>query len=184
MENKEKKEAKSKGFVAWLETMASNKLVKVVLGILLLALTLVIGLYIGGYFNKPKTDDSDKMKVAGSVSKYAEDQDYSNIEEADSIAIPGYDTFKFKAGQTYQEITLHNPEENTCYFKMSIILEDGTVIWTSDLLEPGMAFTSIELVKPLDKGTYNDVKLKYDCYSLKTLAELNGAEIKISIEVK
>ena len=157
----------------------NNKKVRIAVYILLIAAVLVIGLAIGGFFNRPS--DDGKTKIAGDVSKYAEDQDYSDVPESDSISVPGYNTFTFKAGKKTQQITLHNPEENTCYFKLSLILEDGTTIWTSDLLEPGMAFTSIELDKTLDKGTYSDVTLKYDCYSLKDQSQLNGAEIKVTI---
>lgn len=150
--------------------------------VIIIVLALLAGMLIGGFFSKPS--DDGKTKIAGTVDKYAEDQDYSDVEESDSISIPGYDTFIFTAGRTYQEITLYNPEENTCYFKMSLVLEDGTVIWTSDLLEPGMAFTSIELDQSLDIGTYSDVLLKYDCYSLKDQSQLNGAEIKVTIEAQ
>lgn len=169
-------------YAAKQKDLMSSKPVKVGLGILLLVLIFLGGLYMGGAFRKPEAPG--KTPIAGAVGKYAEDQDYSGIEESPSIAIPGYDSFHFKAGQTFQQITLHNPEENTCYFKMSLVLEDGTVIWTSDLLEPGMAFTSIELTKPLEAGTYSDAALKCDCYSLKNQAQLNGAEIKVTIEVK
>ena len=155
---------------------------RIIVYVLLLAVVLLIGLAIGGFFNSPS--DENKTKIAGDVSRYAEDQDYSDITESESISIPGYDSFTFKAGQKVQNVTLHNPETNTCYFKMSLILEDGTTIWTSDLLEPGMAFTSIELDKALDKGTYSNVRLKYDCYSLKDQSQLNGAEIKVTIIVK
>ena len=157
----------------------NKKAVRIAVYLLLAAVVLAAGLAIGGFFNKPTEDG--KTKIADDVSRYAEDQDYSDITEADSIAVPGYDTFTFKAGAKTQRITLHNPEENTCYFKLSLILEDGTTIWTSDLLEPGMAFTSIELDKTLDKGTYSDVTLKYDCYSLKDQSQLNGAAIKVTI---
>lgn len=157
----------------------NNKAVRIASYIVLIVVALVAGLAIGGFFHKPS--DDDKTKIAGDVSKYAEDQDHSDVTESDSISIPGYDTFTFKAGEKTQQITLHNPEENTCYFKLSLILEDGTTIWTSDLLEPGMAFKSIELDKTLDKGTYSDVTLKYDCYSLKDQSQLNGAAIKVNI---
>lgn len=146
----------------------NNKAVRIAVYILLIAAAIAAGLAIGG-------------KSSDEVSRYAGERDYSNITESDSISIPGYDTFTFKAGTKTQQITLHNPEENTCYFKLSLILEDGTAIWTSDLLEPGMAFTSIELDKRLDKGTYSDVTLKYDCYSLKDKSQFNGAEIKVTI---
>ncbi len=159
-----------------------KKLIQLGIYAVVLVVVLVIGLFLGGFFKK--SPNEGKTKIAGSVEKYAEDQDYSDVEEQPSIAIPGYDTFTFKAGETTQNITLHNPEQNTCYFKMSFILEDGTTIWTSDLLEPGMAFSQIELDKALEAGTYSNVKLKYDCYSLKDQSQLNGAEIKVTIEAE
>ncbi len=55
---------------------------------------------------------------------------------------------------------------------MSLVL-DSEVIWTSDLLEPGMAFEEIELDRPLDAGEYKDVLLKYDCFSLKDQHQFN-----------
>lgn len=158
---------------------SNKKIVRIAVYIALIAAALIIGLAIGGFFQK--SSDDGKTRIAGAVDKYAEDQDYSDMTEADSIAVPGYDSFTFAAGKKTQQITLHNPEENTCYFKMSLILEDGTTIWTSDLLEPGMAFTSIELEKPLEKGTYSNVTLKYDCYSLKDQSQLNGAAVKVTI---
>ncbi len=149
----------------------NNKAVRIAVYIALMAAVLIAGLAIGGFFDK----SSDV------VSRYAGDKDYSNVTESDSISVPGYDTFTFEAGKKTQKITLHNPEENTCYFRLSLILENGEAIWTSDLLEPGMAFTSIKLDKALDKGTYSDVTLKYDCYSLKDKSQLNGAAIKVTI---
>lgn len=145
----------------------------------ILVIVLLIGLAVGGFFNK----DKDKTKIAD-ATKYAEDQDYSAIEEADSISIPGYDTLIFTADQKEQTVSMHNPEVNTCYFKMSLILDDGTCIWTSDLLEPGKEFKKIKLDKTLKAGTYENVKLKYECYSLKDQTQLNGAEIKLTIKAE
>ncbi len=159
----------------------NKKIISIVIVVLLVFAALLAGLAIGGFFKK---DEANKTPIAGQVRKYAEDQDYSDIEEADSISIPGYETLQFREGQTYQEVTLHNPENNTCYFKLSLILADGTVLWTSELLEPGMAFTGIELFEPIGAGTYEEVTLKYDCYSLKNMKQLNGAEIKVTVLVK
>ena len=50
------------------------------------------------------------------------------------------------------------------------------------MLEPGMSFTSINLEKTLKAGTYENVQMKYDCYSF-SLAQLNGADIKVTINV-
>lgn len=160
-----------------MKKLSNNKLFRVLLCLLALVLALLIGFAVGGFFNKTE----NKTKIAD-ATKYAEDQDYSDIEESSSIAIPGYEKVFFTADQTEQKVNFHNPETNTCYFKMSLILEDGTCIWTSDLLEPGKAFEKIELNEALAAGTYTGVKLKYDCYSLKDQKQLNGAEIKLTIE--
>ena len=165
--------------VRLVEYYKNNRVFRVGVHAALIVAVLVIGLAIGAFFNK--SSNEDKTRIAGDVTQYAEDQDNSDIEESPSIAIPGYDTLSFKAGKKTQEVTLHNPKENTCYFKMSLILEDGTTIWTSDLLEPGKAFTKIKLDKSLAKGTYSNVKLRYACYSLKDQSQLNGAEIKVTI---
>lgn len=166
-------------FVAKLKDLyQNNKLFRTGIHLALLAIALLIGLAVGGFFNK-----GDKTKIAD-ATKYAEDQDYSEIEESDSISIPGYDTLYFTADQKEQEVQLHNPQDNTCYFKMSLILSDGTCIWTSDLLEPGKEFEKITLDKTLKAGTYSDVTLKYECYSLKDQSQLNGADIKLTIEAK
>ena len=47
-----------------------------------------------------------------------------------------------------------------------------------------MSFTSINLEKSLKAGIYENVQIKYECYSLKNLEKLNGADIKVTIFVK
>ena len=162
--------------------MDKKKLKKIIANIGILAVVMVAGFYVGSFVSN-RNDDEGKTRIAGDAAEYAEDRDYSNIEESPNIAIPGYEKIVFKAGQTKQEVKLYNPKENTCYFKMSLVLDNST-IWTSDLLEPNKSFTEIELDKPLDAGVYKDAILKYDCYSLKDQSKLNGAEIKVNIEVK
>ena len=67
---------------------------------------------------------------------------------------------------------------------MSLILEDGTVIWKSDYLEQGMAFGRMELNQALEKGNDENVTLQYDCYSIADKRELNGSAVTVTLEVK
>lgn len=143
-------------------------------------------LYGGGVFDGI-TDSGGDRKVdieTGKVIKNEKQYDTSEISENKNISVPGYEKLELKAGSKKQEVYLTNPKENTCYFVMSLLLEDGTVIWKSDYLEPGMAFDRIKLDKPLEAGTYKNVTLKYNCYALKDKSELNGSAIKIDLEVK
>lgn len=124
--------------------------------------------------------DSRTGKVVTGITAYNPDE----ITENPDIAVPGYEKLELAAGKKRQTVYLNNPEGNTCYFVMSLILEDGTVIWKSDYLEPGMAFDRIELNQALEKGNYENVTLQYDCYSIIDKRELNGSAVTIKLEVK
>ena len=100
----------------------------------------------------------------------------------DSIAIPGYEMLELKAGSKEQTLCLPNPEQNTCYFQISLFLEDGTLLWQSELIEPGKTSKPIE---SLSKGTYPKAVLRYACYRMdEDLTLLNGAEAKVTLWVK
>lgn len=103
----------------------------------------------------------------------------------DSIAIPGYEMLELKAGVKEQSLCLSNPPQNCCYFQVRLYLEDGTLLWQSELFEPGKTSKPMVLSKTLDKGIYPDAILRYSCYRMdETLAPLNGAETKLTLWVK
>ena len=123
-------------------------------------------------------------------------KDYSNIEMNPNISIPGYESLSFKAGTKKQSVNFHDPEENTCYFRISLVLEadegtgadkaagaEDTVLWTSELLEPGESVKSIRLERELESGDYPAV-IKYECFSLRDNTPLNGANISVTLQVR
>ena len=112
------------------------------------------------------------------VERFAE----ANPGSGANIAIPGYEKLDFAAGKTAQAVNLKNPPENACAFVLSLTLDDGTTLWTGEALSPGEAFTRITLSKALDAGSYA-ATLHYDCYTIEGNQPLNGAEIKLTIEV-
>lgn len=100
----------------------------------------------------------------------------------DSIALPGYAGLYLKAGVKEQNTALPNPPENFCQMQMSLILEDGTVIWTSDLTTPGET-AQIILNEPLEAGEYK-ATLKYDCFKMdENMSALNGGTCKLQLHV-
>lgn len=135
---------------------------------------------------------------SGKVEQKTE-KDYSNIEMNPNISIPGYESLEFKAGTKKQSVSFYNPEENTCYFRISLVLksDNGTeaggtagdseakeeVLWTSELIEPGEEVKSIKLVKELESGDYS-AYLKYECFSLKDETPLNGSNIELILNVR
>ena len=103
----------------------------------------------------------------------------------DSISIPGYEGINLKADTKQQTIGFPNPAENTCYFQISLYLEDGTLLWQSDLVKPGMISEPLVLNQTLTAGSYPNAKLKYDCFTVdKNRTPLNGAETKLTLRVK
>lgn len=111
-------------------------------------------------------------------------ESYDPEKESASIAIPGYEYLTLAADTKKQSIALDNPKTNTCYFLISLFMEDGTLLWQSDYLAPGEASKPIELTLALEAGTYNAV-LHYDCFRMNSeLSSLNGAETKLTLRVK
>ena len=113
------------------------------------------------------------------VERFAE----ANPGSGGSIAIPGYEKLSFAAGKTAQAVNLKNPAENACAFVLTLTLEGGETLWTGKALSPGEAFTRITLSKALDAGDY-PATLHYDCFSVTDNSPLNGAEVKLTIEVR
>lgn len=133
---------------------------------------------------------------SGKVEQKTE-KDYSNIEMNPNIAIPGYESLEFKAGKEKQSVDFYNPDENTCFFRISLVVKDETdtangeegnageetVLWTSDFIEPGEHVKSIKLSKELESGEYAAI-LKYECFSLKDKTPLNGSNVELMLKVQ
>ena len=102
-----------------------------------------------------------------------------------SIAIPGYEMLELKASSKEQSLCMPNPPQNCCYFQICLYLEDGTLLWQSELIEPGTNSKPMVLSKALEKGMYPNAILRYSCYRMdESLAPLNGAETKLTLWVK
>lgn len=139
-------------------------------------------LYSSGVFSNLSSGDRKINIDTGNVVKGVAELK-PDIAENPNISYPGYGELSFKAGKQKQDVYLHNPKENTCYFQMSLILSGGRVIWQSEYLEPGNAFDRIELTEALSKGAYENAVLKYDSYSITDGRALNGSSINLTIKV-
>lgn len=145
--------------------------------VLLLVLILLVGILIWLLLKpdpiKAELPNGDEMNTSGEVNK-----------NPDSIAIPGYEGISLKADTKQQTVGLSNPPQNTCYFKITLMLEDGTVLWQSDLIEPGEISEAIKLNQPLKKGSYPNSLLKYECFTMDdNLSPLNSAATKLTLRV-
>ena len=99
------------------------------------------------------------------------------------ISIPGFDTWTIDAGKTKASTRFYNPESNTCYFVVSVILNDtGEVIYKSKYIKPGQVLYEVELKRAMEHGTY-DATLHYDTYSIADNSPMNGADVPFQLVV-
>lgn len=116
---------------------------------------------------------NEQTKKALDFEPYSASQDY--------IKIPGFTDLRFKAEELEQAVDFYNPEENKCYFQISIYLSDETLIYQSDLITPSETLNKISLLMPLEHGIYRNCILRVDCFSLDDNTPLNGGEFSITI---
>lgn len=138
---------------------------KFLLPVLLAVLLIAVGVLFSGTAQDPPVPEETVEKLEGAAS------------------IPGFESLNLKAGTKKQTLVLSNPAENTCLFRLSLILEDGTVLWTSRYIHPGEDSDPIKLSKPLEAGSYKNTTLKYECFT-QNKTPLNGAEIILTLRVK
>lgn len=158
--------AKAKARVTWVPVTLLSLLVVV----LSIALVLVISSH-----NDPVEDAAVDTGTTNEIPV---------VKNPDSIAVPGYEVLELQANTKQQTLRLPNPPQNVCYFKISLYLDDSVLLWQSELIEPGATSEPIVLLHVLDKGTYSNAILKYECFKMDGKTPLNGAETKLALWVK
>lgn len=154
-----------------------KKRVLCIVGILiLLAIIGVIGIRMAGEKKAPLTIDKNAMD-------WPESSESQSTDTQGQVAVPGMETMVFKADQKQQSVNLYNPDKNDCYFRISILLEDGTLVAQTGLLEPGKGVSDIQLEKSLPEGEYKEAVLQYECFSQdEAQTPLHCARIKCTIQ--
>lgn len=99
--------------------------------------------------------------------------------QAENINLPCFEKLVFTSGLTEQKVNFHNPADNSCYLKISLMVNEE-ILWESELLAPDKGFYTIELQHPLDIGHY-DAYLLYQCFSLDDLSPYNNARVAVDV---
>lgn len=151
-----------------------------------LALLLLVILGIGGLFlYKNYTSNYEVENIETEGETWTGKKKKESSKETESIAIPGFESINLTADTLEQEVNLYNPEQNDCYFVISLLLPDGTKIWQSKYIEPGKGVYNISLDKKVAEGEYEKAVLKYECFTMDdTPSSLNGSEIKLKLSVR
>lgn len=162
---------------------SKKKLLTIIIALIILAVLIVGGVVVyKNFFAEPPAASN------GVVGKISDNWDAALEDETSpqsaGIQIPGYGTAEMKEGDTSLHLSIGNPKSNECGFYATLKLEDGTVLYESELLEPGFGLTEVPLSKTLEKGEYTAM-VCYDCVSLdERHTPLNSAESEFLLIVK
>lgn len=157
----------------------------IVAGVLLVGGGVFAGLNLNDRFGKQEEPQNAAAELDTSAEDWTgEKETYTGEKNTDTIDIPGYGSITLKADDTEQTVNFYNPEQNTCYFRISLLLADRTQLWQSGLVEPGKGIYNITLEQALSAGAYEDAVLKYECFAMNDeQTPLNGSEIKLTLNV-
>ncbi|WP_086349222.1 hypothetical protein [Candidatus Enterococcus clewellii] len=130
------------------------------------------------YFGNVGAQEKDIAALETEGEAWTGKKEQGAKKAADRIAIPGFESLTLKADTKEQAVNFYNPEQNVCYFKLTLSVGE-TTLWESKLIEPGYGIYNIELNQPLSAGEYPEAVLKYECYTIEeTPSPLNGSEIE------
>ena len=166
--------------------MKNTKKKSVVISALFIFILFVIAVVM---FRVMKPEDAKNANgVAGKIvdnwdTGIPEQTDEPEESTSGGIQIPGYSKAEMEEGDTQLHLSIGNPKENNCGFYVTVRLEDGTVLYKSELLKPGYGLTEIQLEQTLNKGTY-DAEVFYECVTLdEDASPLNSAISKFQLIV-
>jgi len=154
--------------------------------ILLLAVIAVVSaVVVYQRYRAGKIEDSKGSGVVGIISdNWDPGVEAEAPSQGSGIQIPGYSTATMNAGDTSLHLSIGNPENNNCGFYATLMLADGTILYKSDLLNPGYGLTEIPLLETLQKGEY-DAVVYYECVTLdEAHSPLNSAESEFKLIVE
>ena len=127
--------------------------------------------------------DGNPLQTAGEVFEFEPEQVPLMSSINSSISIPGFESLLIPANESTVPAYLYNPDNNQCYFEISILLSgEDTPLYKSSLVSPGQKLYEIKLSRTLDQGIYEAI-LHYKTYSLNDFSPMNGANIPFSLIV-
>ena len=126
------------------------------LSIIIIAILVVAALAVGGvvvynsfFAEKPTPSNGVVGKITDGWDTGLEDE---TAPKSQGIQIPGYGTAVMIAGDESLSLSIGNPKDNKCGFYATLKLEDGTVLYESELIEPGFGLTEVPLKQTLKAG--------------------------------
>lgn len=105
---------------------------------------------------------------------------------APGIAIPGWAGLSLPAGVTEADVPLYNPDANADWYYLTFELrlkETDEVIFSTDLIPPGLYCNKVTLSKPLEMGTYDCTMVVQPYFIREVPTPTNNAVFDIKLSV-
>lgn len=149
--------------------------------VLVAAVIVVTG---GAVWARQKQQSAEKAVAAAEVVPWDVEIAEETIPETEGkILIPGYASMTMAADTKEQNVSMGNPADNDCYFRITLKLADGTVLFESEDLKPGEGYHHITLKKTLPAGEYQ-AAIQYRCFTLEDKSVLNGGSCEFQLIVE
>lgn len=165
--------------------MNSNKKSKLI--IIITAFVIILAIIFAGiiiYNTYIKDDEKKNQSVAGIITDGWDTGIENSGSGSGNILVPGYSAAEMNEGDTTLKLSIGNPKDNTCGFYATLMLEDGTILYESELLEPGYGLEEVPLNQTLEKGEYSAMVV-YQCVTLDDEhTYMNSAESAFKLYVK
>ncbi len=156
---------------------------KLLVGILILLLCAVIAV-LAYLLWKHSAEEPEAVNGGGVVVEPIGGEISSNLP---GVVIPGWSAMKLPAGETEAETTLYNPEKNEGYYDLSFTLtldETGEEVFTTGKIPPGYRCSKVTLNRALEAGKYEATLLVQPYLQSDTDAQLNRANVSLTLIVK
>lgn len=149
------------------------------IGMCIIVIIVIVILSLRGCNGTTPKDNSNSSNTASDKVL-----DFTPAPENKSIQIPAVTGIYMRAGELKQTVDFYNPQENNCYFVISLYLSDDTLIYKSDMIAPAEHIKEITLLQELKRGIYRNCRLVYNCYSLDNKTQLNGSNVVLEINAQ
>lgn len=162
------------------EEKKKSPILVILLCILMIAAGTIAGIFLAPLLNK----NNDKDNYDSNAVDIVKQEENDNTKTfADNITIPCWDSITMHANQLEQTVNFYNPTANKgINFKVTLVLEDGTILYKSDLIPNGKAIYNIVLDSPLNAGEYPAV-LDYECFTAEG-SQLNGSSMSFVLKME
>ena len=157
--------------------MKNNKIKNIIIFLLILFIfcIMTIGIYYISQNHKPNNNSVGVVWEGYKETKTNTTSSYNYVD--------GFSKLTFESNSLKQSVNFHNDKRNHCYAKITIRMNDNTILWSSDNLYPNNALYYIDLEKHLSKGIYENCIYTVQFYDIETGIEVNPFICYFTLEV-